>query len=50
MLLAAFPIHQQSKALNLIPRLLLALITFVTLNVFVNVTIGMGDVIQSEKA
>jgi hypothetical protein len=32
------------------PRLLLALSSLVTLNVFVNVTMGMGDVIQSEKA
>ena len=50
MLLAAFPIHQHSRALNLIPRLLLALSNLVTLNVLVNVTIGIGDVIQSEKA
>ena len=50
MLLAALPMHQHNRALNLIPRLLLAFSTLVTLNVFVNVTIGIGEVIQSEKA
>ena len=42
--------HQQSRALNLIPLFLLAFSARLTSNVLVRVTIGMGDVIQSSKA
>ena len=50
MWLAVLPMHQHNRALNLIPRFLLALSILPMLNVLVNVTIGIGDVIQSEKA
>ena len=50
MLFAAFPIHQHSRVLNLIPLRLLAFSNLLTLNVLVNVTIGMGEVIQRSNA
>ena len=47
---AAFPMHQHSRALNFTPSLLLALSRLLTSKVLVNVTIGIGELIQSSNA
>jgi hypothetical protein len=42
--------HQHRRALNFTPSLLLALIRLLTSKVLVNVTIGIGELIQSSNA